>query len=387
LGDNYSATGFKPYKLSCNEARLLFDNDRRRMLKDAANNPICKNLFSFYEHIKLPKIEEIESEAKRLINIGYSKKGKVLKFRNKHGDSYFADTKKIAFVEDAILLYNYLTKDGLLIPQPTSEAAGYRVVDSLMLMPSWIRKLIKYKGKPIVESDYSALHPNIGIALYGGKTGFITHQKIAEQMGANEKEIKIEHLSFFNKKIWQMKASSVYKYYSENEPQMVQNLINEKQKGYKITSQKMFIKEVQLMTNVIEQLNTKGIYVGYVYDALICCPEDSFEVEKTMNETAIKMGIRTVAKISSKAEIRIEPATVLTIEKENQKILELRLSQLLFDWQLKEELKGDLKGLNVVQARIDMEDGTFYDEKVIVTKDSYANKPMYVPYEYLVSDM
>ena len=99
------------------------------------------------------------------------------------------------------------------------------------------------------------------------------------------------------------------------------------------------------------------------------------------------MGIRTVAKISSKAEIRIEPATVLSIEKENQKILELKLSQLLFDWQLKEEIKGDLEGLNVVQARIDMEDGTFYDEKVIVTKDSYANKPMYVPYEYLVSDM
>ena len=383
LGDNYIANGLKPYLLTSNEARKLYDNDRIRMLKKATDNSICKNLFEFYKHIQLPTLEEIETEAKRLISLGYTKKSKVLKFRNKHRDSYFKNPEQITFVEDAIELYNHLTKNGLLIPQPTTEIAGYRVVDSFTLMPSWIRSLVKYKGKPIVESDYSALHPNIVIALYGGKTSFLTHQHIAEQLGINEKEIKVEHLSFFNKKIWQMKASLLYKYYLENEPTMLNKLISEKQKDYKITSTKMFTKEVQLMTSVVEQLNAKGIYVGYVYDALMCSIEDSLEVVKVMNETAIKLGIKTATKLSKQEPQKVQPKIELPIKSKRSDCLQLHFSQIMLDWELKERLNGIITGLDFVNAVIKFDDGTTNNEKVLVTKDEYTNRLKYVPYQYL----
>ncbi len=383
LGNNYIAKGLKSYILTSNEARTLYNNDRIRMIKKAENNSICKNLYEFYKHIQLPTIEEIETEAKRLIGLAYTKKSKVLKFRNKHSDSYFKNPEQIAFVEDAIELYNYLTKDGLLIPQPTTQAAGYRIVDSFTLMPSWIRKLVRYKGKPIVEADYSALHPNIAIALYGGKTVFMTHQQIAEQLGVEEKEIKIEHLSFFNKELWQMALSPLYKYYLEYEPTMLNNLISEKKKGYKITSQKMFTKEVQLMTSVIEQLNAKGIYVGYVYDALMCSLDDSLEAAKVMNETAIKMGVKTVVKLPKQEGQKVELKVELPTQLKNSKVLELNPSQILFDWQLRDSLNGNTTGLNFVDAAINMVDGTIYYDKVLVTQDGYSNRPRYVPYQYL----
>lgn len=383
LGDDYIANGLKPYLLASNEARILYNNDRIRMLKKATDNPICKNLLEFYKYIQLPTLEEIETEARRLINLGYTKKSKVLKFRHNHGDLYFENLKEIAFVEDAIDIYNYLTKGGLLIPQPTTEIAGYRVVDSFTLMPSWIRKLVRYKGKPIVESDYSALHPNIAIALYGGKTSFLTHQHIAEQLGVNEKEIKIEHLSFFNKKIWQMKKSPLYKYYLENEPTMLNNIVTEKQKGYKITSIKMFKKEVELMTSVIEQLNAKGIYVGYVYDALMCSPDDSLEVAKVMNETAIKMGVKTTAKLSTQGPQKVKPEIESPVQSKKSDCLELHFSQIMLDWELKERLNGITTGLNFIDAIIKFDDGTINNEKVFATKDECTNRLKYVPYQYL----
>jgi hypothetical protein len=36
------------------------------------------------------------------------------------------------------------------------------------------------------------------------------------------------------------------------------------------------------MTEVVEKLNTKSIYIGYVYDALICSPSDAKKVKELM---------------------------------------------------------------------------------------------------------
>ena len=50
------------------------------------------------------------------------------------------------------------------------------------------------------------------------------------------------------------------------------------------------------MTTVIEKLNGVGIYVLYVYDALICKPEDESIVIEIMDKVILDFGIKTEVK-------------------------------------------------------------------------------------------
>ena len=86
-----------------------------------------------------------------------------------------------------------------------------------------------------------------------------------------------------------------------NEPNMINNLIfdkltntefNEKDR-HKITSKKMFNKEVEIMTDVISQLNNKNIYVMYVFDALWVHPEKEEIVKEIMNSVVLNHGVMT----------------------------------------------------------------------------------------------
>ncbi len=199
------------------------------MLSDSTDNIICKNLINVYGDITLPTKEQILKEAKRLIKFegGYfTEKQKKLTFLNKHSRDYFKDSDKRSFVEDAVEIFEYLTDNGLMIPSAGGEESGGRIVDSFTLMPSWIRNLVKYKGKILIECDYKALHPNIAIKLYGGNKGYITHGDIALEL-KDDVNVKVEHLSF-NKEVWQMKQSPLFEYYQKHEPKMIQNIINEK---------------------------------------------------------------------------------------------------------------------------------------------------------------
>jgi hypothetical protein len=77
-------------------------------------------------------------------------------------------------------------------------------------------------------------------------------------------------------------------------------IIMEKQmsvKGHKITSMRMFVKEVEIMTECIKELNSKGILVGYVYDALFCKQSDAKIVEETMNKVVLEFGVYTIASV------------------------------------------------------------------------------------------
>ena len=78
---------------------------------------------------------------------------------------------------------------------------------------------------------------------------------------------------------------------------MMKNLIEDKKKnGYINTSRRLFKKEVELMTEVIGRLNEIGIYVGYIYDALITEPKNAEIVAEIMDEVARSMGIYTLSK-------------------------------------------------------------------------------------------
>ena len=234
-------------------------------------------------------------EAKRLIKLGCkTKKGKILTLRNKHTNEYWKDYKSRSFVEDSIKIFDYYTKSGFMIPTVGSEKSGGRVVDSFVLIPSWIRALITVNGSKLIELDYNTLHPNILSTLYGGSGENISHDIVSNYLCIDRMATKIEHLSFPNKRVNDMKRSKLFKYYSDNEREMLNNVINEKlSKGYKATSKRLFKTEVTLMTKVIQQLNEKGINAIYVYDALMV--EEKYEkiTIYLMNTIAKDMGINT----------------------------------------------------------------------------------------------
>ena len=298
ITNTYIKAGITKYQLKTAIAKEYHDNENKRKMRTAKSDPICKNLLHFYYQVTMPTEEQLLHQAKMIVQKGIALKNrKFLKFRNKHPNSYFKDISQISFVEDNLKIYNSLTKDGLIIPLPGSENSGGRVVDSFTLMPSWCRNIVRINNNKLIEVDYTCLHPNIAMTIYGGDLRYITHSDISELTGRNIAEVKKEHLSFFNQQIWQMKQSFLWNFYLEYQPKMMKNLIEDKKKnGYINTSRRLFKKEVELMTEVIGRLNEIGIYVGYIYDALITEPKNAEIVAEIMDEVARSMGIYTLSK-------------------------------------------------------------------------------------------
>ena len=302
LTSEYIGKGIKTYALKTKLVQRLKMENHYQRLKNIQDNIICQNLFDFYARITFPTVEEIKIESQKLIKNGYrTKKGKLLTFQHKRKRESYSNTSERAFVEDGIELFKHLTSEGILLPKICSDYAGRRIVDSIVLMPSYIRKLCKIDGDPVVEVDYSCLHPNIAIAIYGGKQLYITHQLVAEKLNIPVSQVKTEHLKFFNKHPKEMQSSPIYHYYMETEPEMMKNLIKKKyasSRKYKITSQHMLEKEVEIMTTVVRHLAKEGISVGYVYDAIICSPIHANRVKAIMDEQVLKLGVFTTAKIN-----------------------------------------------------------------------------------------
>lgn len=298
LTQTYLKAGLTTYTLK--DEKLIQQRNRLfyKQLKEANKNIICKNLIDFYSEIELPTVAEIKKEGKRLVKLGFkTKKGKKLTHLNKHTKEYFKDAYTRSFVEDNIDLFEFLTKRGFMIPTPGDEKSGGRVVDSFTLMPSWIRNLCKVNGQFLAEADYSALHPNIAVSIYGGNSEFITHQKVAEEANIELLEAKVEHLSFFNKNWRQMSESPLFDFYTKKEPKMMEAIFRDKEEyDHKITSMRMFKVEVEVMAEVIDELNKKGIQVLYVYDALMCEPSVKNIVVECMNTVIINHGVKTIAK-------------------------------------------------------------------------------------------
>lgn len=301
LNSSFSEYGTVNYYLKDNDCLQKRRKYIYSKLKKAKENLIADNLLNLYPLIELPSIDEIILEAKRLVKMKYiTKKGKQITFLNKRKKEFYLDYKARSFVEDNLKQFDYLTQRGFMIPIVGNDRSGGRVVDSFNLMPSWIRKLIKIDGENIAEVDFKALHPNIAMSLYNGTKKFLTHQQIALESGIDVSKVKIENLSFFNKRVKQMKKSVIYNYYSETQPDMIANIIADKHKSldsYKITSKRMFKKEVEIMNECINKINERGIYVGYVYDALFCKQSDVETVKKIMDEVILKFKVYTTASI------------------------------------------------------------------------------------------
>ncbi|MES2864415.1 MAG: NUMOD1 domain-containing DNA-binding protein [Bacteroidota bacterium] len=303
----------KKYSLSeCYKGNKLFDyeiknkaivNPYLKLLNQELHknieNAIINNILKLYPRLTYPTNQQIKNEAKRLIKLGFvSKKGKKLIFRKDLKNSL--DKSNFMIVEDCINRFNSIISNPEIL-EPSNLKAGGRVTYKLNLINSWIRSLIKIDNEETVELDFKALHPNIAIKLYGGKTMFITHDIVAEKLNIVVKKVKKQHLSYFNEQIYAMKNRLIHQFYSKNEPEFVENIINDKRiNGYRITSRKMFEYEVKIMSEVIRILNSKGVYMIYIYDALACRKSDLKLVKKTMEEVVLKFGVYTTASVANK---------------------------------------------------------------------------------------
>lgn len=265
-------------------------------MRAALVNPIAINLLNVYPKITLPTDEEILLEAKRLVKEGYlNNKGKKLTILNGRKKCDLKDFDNRVSYDDILKSYKNLTDNGLSVPSISGERAGGRVYDSFNMMPSFIRNLIKIDNEKVVNVDLKCLHPNLSVKLYNGNSKYLTHQLIADELKFNIRDVKVEHLSFFNKHPKQMKQSKLFEYYEKHEPQMLNNLIEDKNKyGYKITSQRMFKLEVEIMTECIKRLNENEIYPLYIFDALLINYSNQNTVEFIMNEVIKEMGINTL---------------------------------------------------------------------------------------------
>ena len=305
LTDIYLKAGLVEYIIKdlgivLNQNRLFYEQ-----LNEAMLHTICSNLIKMYPRIELPSSKELLVIGKRLAKDGHrTKKDKILTVRNNHSNDYWKDSDNRSFVEDNIKLFEFLTNRGFMIPGVGDEKSGGRVVDSFTLMPAWIREQITVDGAKLAECDYTALHPNIAIKLYDGKLNYLTHQNVAERTCIDVKSIKIEHLSFFNKQWLAMLKSPLFAFYSKHEPDMLSRIYNDKKEhGYKVTSAKMFSVEVSIMTDVINHLNTLGINVLYVYDALLCEEKDKAIVVQTMNRIILEHSVYTCVKVDGASPV------------------------------------------------------------------------------------
>lgn len=300
LTETYLKAGLIDYLIQ--DAGIIRTRNKmyHQQLAKAITNPICYNLIMMYQNIDLPTSEELLIIGKRLVKEGRTtKKNKILTMRNKHLNDYWVDADNRSFVEDNIKLFEFLTGRGFMIPSAGDMESGGRVVDSFTLMPAWIREQISVDGRKLAECDYVALHPNIAMKLYDGSASYLTHELVAESLGIELKKVKKIHLSFFNMKWDDMLKSLLFGYYSANEPDMLARIYQDKNEhGHKVTSQKMFAVEVDIMSAVIKDLNAKNIFVLYVYDALICEEKDRELVSQTMNYIILRHGVKTAVKLS-----------------------------------------------------------------------------------------
>lgn len=301
LGESYRMKGISTYELKTDFVRNMQYDRVNGRIKHESKNSICSGLIELYPLMYLPNYEEVLDHGIQLSRNGYcTKKGKKLTYMNKNARNYFKNPKERSFLEDNMSIYSYLTEGGLMIPTAGGDKSGGRIVDSFTLMPSWQRKLLKIEGQEICCVDYSCLHPNIGVAEYKGLHKYLTHDFVSTMSGIEPSLVKIEHLSFFNKRYEEMLKSPLWNYYAMNEADMLGKIVQEKGQGvfgHKETSRKLFGKEVQIMTTVFEVTRRKGIPVGYIYDALFCKVSDAQEVKKIMDEAAIQHNVFTTAKI------------------------------------------------------------------------------------------
>jgi len=289
-------------------------------MKEAVKNDIQRNIYRVLSVCHKLSVDDMFEIGKKKAEAGYTtKKGKKLTFLDKKTKDYFKDfDKNRVAVEDGIKIYKNLIEKNYDCCVGSTESGG-RIASLFNLLPNWIREEIKVDGMDNREElDFTCLHPNVVSASFNGTKEHISHDKVVEALypSATEEEkadrrieVKIEHLSFFNKPLKSgmydgkfvpgMQDSILFTYYMAKEPKMMAELIQSKEKnGYKSTSKLLFEIEVAMMTEITRRVNAfnPDILMIYVYDALEVDKKYVDVVKKIMNDVAKEVGVNTFVK-------------------------------------------------------------------------------------------
>ena len=287
--------------------QIILTADQIRIIE---NNPIAMSVVETSSNITLPTESELIEHAKKLISEGWSNKGKSLAFKKdkirndrkiqKLKDSGVSEDElpKYYYVGNGLKLFRSLAENGFMLPKVGSFKSGGRVTTSFTLMPKWIRIKLLLNNSKIIGVDYSALHPYIASKLWGTSVS-INHQMIADSLNIPIHTAKLEHLKFFNTTSTGMEKMVIYKYYEENQPELLKNVKRTKEGTYKRTSALMFKAEVDIMTEVISCLNVRELSnsIIYVYDEIMTTPDNAHIVKQTMEQVATDLKYNLKANI------------------------------------------------------------------------------------------
>ncbi|MFV8839173.1 hypothetical protein [Salinimicrobium soli] len=299
----YFGKGCERYFLKTPEVRRMrnieFNENFERVLQTA----IGRNHLRLLTKVTWPTDDEVRAcideavksrwcnrDHKRMVWLGKHSKKEYPHSQFVHGEDYM---KSFRFLRDhmkvPVVKKEWMDDDGNL---------KFRIATCFNLMPKLIRNLIKIGNHSIVENDFSAMHPNIIQKIYGGSNlEPISHQSVSEYLGISKDDAKKEHLSFFNKRICQMKASPLWNYYEVKEPKMLENILQEKcQHGHEKTCWRVFEIETRLMETIVSRLSAMGIDVIYVYDALYSTAEEQEVVKEVMNSVVREFNIHSRVK-------------------------------------------------------------------------------------------
>lgn len=185
-----------------------------------------------------------------------------------------------------------------------------------------------------------------------------------------------------------MRKSPLFGYYSNNEPDMLARIYQDKaEHGHKITSQKMFKVEVDIMSDVIRDLSAKGIHVLYVYDALVCEEKDSELVAETMNRIILEHGVKTTVKLGNAVQ-KDSPIEQASIDATMERIV-IDARHITHSLRIKTQILERMKNgeqLIFVDAVIEFGKNDTIMDKVLKIHDKQNPEACYVSESFMKSN-
>ena len=301
ISKEYLDNRWSTYRYTSRCSKLIYRRLYKLTLESIYRDELAIMQYEELLNVTAPTVEEVLEEGIRLINEGYSYKGKELAFSGDDRDNYY-------YVLDAIDQLKLYWDNGKLI-EGSVYCGNYncrRVATAFNLLPKWVRELFRFSGESVRGVDYSCLHPNIVGSMVGD--GAITHNKVSEYLGIDRNVAKLEHLSFFNRPVWGvfvkigkyymrgMVDSKLYKYYKDNHPKLLKFVLDHKRKyGYKGLSRLLFSVETKIALEVCKKCRRLGIKCLYVYDGFYTTASNVYILKSVMEEALAKFNVNTYA--------------------------------------------------------------------------------------------
>lgn len=285
--DVYSTGRFsKSYKLRFNALRCLKDIQVNKLEKH------MKTIDLKYKESQMHLIKWIDYSNERMTyNVSDEN---VIKVYNKcEAGKYYSKKGNVVKCENVVDVMQYLKSNGLDYRIGTDKCD--RIWTSYIYAPSATRAdLFTINGcNDFVELDFQAMHPNIVLKL-AGYSETITHKEVSEYLGVDIATVKVEHLSFHNKKISDMKRSILWKFYCERFPKVIDLHHEIKVQSHKEMSRLLFEYETIIMGNIAKELLANQLPGMYIYDCFTVEPHNIAKVKEIMMKTVIELGFNNL---------------------------------------------------------------------------------------------